>query len=1328
MSNVGARRPFRGLARMVVALVRQRRRLALATVAIALGVGYLAGALTLLDRVSGGLDALAAAGAERADLVVEGGVAYQSPLEQVRRLVPVTVGQGVAQIPGVAAVSPRIEDTATLIGADGVPLVALGLSEQPLGANWPDDARIAPYRFAAGGPPTAVGQVAIDQRSATTAKVGVGDRIAVSGRAKVAEYEIAGIVRTDQGGLPSGSSLALFTTDEARLLFDRPLDDNAVAVRLRPGADRQQVMGAIRRTLPPGIEVVDGATAAIHRQESLTRSFTLVRSLILGFAGLALVVGMVTVANSLALLYAERRRTFAALRLVGARPGQLLAAALIEAGMLALVASLVGAPLGLALGRLIEAALGALNTSVPLAGSVVSWRALGWSVLIGTVATVVAAVLPAARACRVPPIEAVSDADVQPTVPLRRSLLLVGAVATVVALGGGLLVLGNGGGTRAVTVGAAVGGAVAFIGLLPVILSGLVATGVRSVPLRPRALRRIAARDVVRNRTRTAATAAALILATAVVAGLAVFLASFTASIDGEVRRLVTADLVVDSGTFTKGGLPADLLDQVSGLDGVEATSGWEVGRATVGLTPLRLSGLDLGVLYDVLSPVWVGAPPSSFDTSSVLLSTATAGRLGVRVGDPLPVTFTSGGTEALKVAGLYDSGALLLGDAVIDRAVLKRQIPATTDIAALVKLRSNDAASRAAVTDLAKSYGVTSVLRPDQFVDRRADVLRGFQRVIEWMLLFSLVQALLGVVNTLLLSVGERRREFGLLRASGASRRQVLRLVLFEGMSLAVVGTAVGLVLGIGGARLAIAALSSLGVASFVVPPGSVLLTGLAAVTLGVAAAVAPARWASAVPPLEAVSDVGGLRSRPRRAQRTRLRRRGRAAFHWDRPAADPVGPAVEVTGAVLPVVVPSQEAGRADAPRIPAPLSGRGEAVTVAPNAARMDAPVTAPAPIVAVSPTALASRGRYEGSDDQFAPVSHPPRTVSPPPGAHADPWPEPPVASVGPPDAIRAAESAVPGWAESPGRAEWPEPLESLESSTPPVWFGPTGDTEQVTPVEAGASMPSAQEVDAVAPAPESARDDDTEGLPTAPADRRRSRVGRFTAGTTRRRRTRSEAKSAGAADGWITQDPDVPAPVFGPRVRADEPVAFRPGPIGASPAGPRFGATGETRGVGGAPAGPGGGAPAGPGGGAPAGPGGSGPVEERGRGDEDSLVRAVGRLDRASVEEGAPALAVLGGVLAPGEQVERVVQGRAKGLVCVVARTERRVIVVADRPSRPLVESLHPTRTIVTVLAGDDGRVGLSVSDGTRVLRLVGIRDVVEAASLSAPGRPDPGYF
>ena len=478
---------------MTAALVRQRRRLALATVAIALAVGYLAGALTLLDRVSGGLNELASAGGDKSDVVVEGEVAYQSSLEQVRRLVPISVGASLASVDGIASVSPLIEDVATIVTADGKPIVPLGLSEQPLGANWPDDSSIARYEVVSGKPPQGSDQVAIDRRSAAAAGLEVGDEVKIVGKAKEGMYTISAIVDT-RGGLPPGSSLALVSTSEARVLFDRPLEDNTVGIRVAPGADPQEVEDSIRRILPPGIEVVDGATAAVHRQESLTRSFTLIRGLILGFAGLALIVGMITVANSLSLLYSERRRTLASLRLVGAKSSQLLTACLIEAALLAGVASLIGAPIGLLLGRLIESAFGALGTSVPVAGSAISWSALAWAFGIGVLTTVLAAVLPASRACRVAPVEAVTEAAAPDPRPARRVLVLASLAGVAVgAATAGLLWWTNGqgapdsAGMSAATIGAlaAAAAVISFaIVTFPMAISTLVSLGIRMSPSR----------------------------------------------------------------------------------------------------------------------------------------------------------------------------------------------------------------------------------------------------------------------------------------------------------------------------------------------------------------------------------------------------------------------------------------------------------------------------------------------------------------------------------------------------------------------------------------------------------------------------------------------------------------------------------------------------------------------------------------------------------------------------------------------------------------------------------------------------------------------------
>jgi len=205
---------------MLTALLRQRRRLALATVAIALGVGYLAGALTLLDRVGAGLSNLASTGVGAEDLVVEGEVAYESSLEQVRRLVPSAVADTVRSTPGVRAAIPRIEDIAVVLGADGRPVVAPGLSEQPIGANWPAGSPVPPYELVQGVEPSGSSDVVLDERTAEVGGLRLGDTVSVAGRTRVGSYRITGLVAPEGGGLPPGASLALLSTAEARDLFD----------------------------------------------------------------------------------------------------------------------------------------------------------------------------------------------------------------------------------------------------------------------------------------------------------------------------------------------------------------------------------------------------------------------------------------------------------------------------------------------------------------------------------------------------------------------------------------------------------------------------------------------------------------------------------------------------------------------------------------------------------------------------------------------------------------------------------------------------------------------------------------------------------------------------------------------------------------------------------------------------------------------------------------------------------------------------------------------------------------------------------------------------
>lgn len=1202
MASVSGRRPGVGLWRMVAALVRQRRRLALATLAVALSVGYLAGALTLLDRVSAGLANLAAAGAEQADLIVEGEVAYSSSLEETRRLVPSSIATGLEGQPGIAAVIPRLEEVAMILGDDQLPLVRQGLSEQPIGANWPDDDQMSPYRFVGeGAPPVADDEVVIDERSAELAGLEVGDSVLIATKTGVPSFRVTGIVTTAQGDLPAGSTLALFSTARARDLFDMPTNDNRVAIRVDEGADVEQVASQIRQQLPPGSELVDGETGARHRQESLTRGFLLIRVLIMGFAALALIVGMITVANSLTLLYSERRRTFAAFRLVGAKRRQLLGAALVEAALLAGVASLLGAPLGLVLGRVIEVALGSLGTSVPVGGSIVSISALAWAVVVGIVATVLAAIVPARRACAVPVIEAVAEspgADVTSGWSrLVNSVLVVLALAVLVA---GLLLLAD----VALPVVAAIAGGFAAVGvvmvLTPTALSYAVAAGIRLVPTKPIALRRIGSRDAIRNRSRTAATTGALMLATAVVAGLAVFLSSFTASIDSDVSGLVRSDLVVDSQTFTRGGLPGDILERIGALPDVAAVSGWQTGQANIGGRPVRVTGVDGAVLDDVLSPEWVGPAPAQLSETGIAVERGAAEALGLSIGSMVPVVFTSNSEELMSVEGIYDSGSVLLGELILNRSVLTRQVPASYDIVGLVRLTEDTPAARSAVEELAKSYGVTSVLEPSEFVANRSDLLSGFERVIQWMLLFTLVQALVGVVNTLLLSVGERRREFGLLRAAGASRAQVQRLVLIEGGSFAVIGTALGLLAGVVVGVLAIRSLGRFGIEGLAIPFPVLAVTAVAAIALGVLAAVVPARWAAAIPPLDAVADAGeSARTGASLSERLTTWRHDRRERSAARSSV--AGAATTVATAPPPFtgVVPDLGAAPQSAAPAPQPTAPAPQPATPAPAAppAVVPVPTPAPAPVAPdeAPPIVLPPIPMHEVT----APVALDPVALEP--ASVDEPVPAPPV----PP---------APTFAPGPE----PVPVASQPAPTDPG----TAPTEPVT-------APTPEPDRWIRPATE-----------TATPPRRRPNVA-FTAAPTRPERTRR------------TQ----PEPVL-------DPVA------------------------------------------------------------QLRLGEVLSRLDPASVRDAVPVLLAFAQALEPDEAVHHLAQGWAKGSVCLVASTDRRLVVVVARHPEPLIETLDPTSTAIS-LYGPPGtdRVSLAVVDGRRLLEVTGIRDSAEAAAMRAAPEP-----
>ena len=1280
------------------ALLRQRRRLLLAGLSIALGVGYLAGTLGLLGRIGSGLDQLASVSADQAEIVIEGEVAYESPLEKVRRLVPSALAELASGVDGVDTVSHRLEGTATVLDASGVPVAAPGLSEQPLLMNWPEDPEVSNLVLSSGVAPSSDGEVVVDSHTAEVAGVDIGDEVRVAGLAKLGEYEVVGIADSASAGRAEGSSLVVMTTEESRLMLDQPLDDNRIAVRTDDGADVDAVMSQIGAMAGPGVEVTDGATAAVHAQESLTRSFTLVRVLVTGFGVLALLVGMVTVANSLTLLHAQRRRMFAGFRLVGASRGQLRRAALGEAVILAAVSALVGVPLGLLLAVLIERALGTMGTAVPTAGPLLTPQAALAAAGIGLLATLTAAWRPVRNACGVAPIEAVAETEPRSSrrwspmvVATSRAAVLAVAAAAVGTIAGATV--------RDTAIAAAVTFvAVLILGLLPTLLARAVSATIRVLPLRPRPLRVVAARDALRNPRRTAATTAAVLLAAAVVSSLAVFLQSFTASLDDAVDGLVTADLVVDSETFTRGGLPADLVEQLGFVEGVEASSGWQLGRGTVNGFAVRMTGLDGASATEVVAPGFVGGTPDGIEPDSAWISESLAERSGLGVGDLLPVTFYSGGFENLEVSAVYDNGGPVLGDVVTDRAVLTRQVPATTDLAALVRTDGTEATA-ARVSELATSYGVTAVTTPQEFVGDRGEVLRGFERVVLWMLLFTLLQALVGVVNTLVLSVGERRREFGLLRVAGASRRAVLRMVLLEGVSFSSVGTLLGIAAGTGAAALAVWALASLGLGVFSMPVATVVAIALVALVAGVAASWIPARMASAVPPLEALADTGSELGRRVGALTAAPERVTAPAVAVPEPIAGvpatagvpgTAGVPATAVAAPEPVVVGAQVPPPFDPSRLPAPVvlaaDERIEADRILSVAVLDGSSVTTLAADSAEAAALLELYGLV-GDGTQGSP-----RFATEVAGS-------PTIAAAGAEESSAQPDSEQDSAATAIGmllsEALFGEPVPSE-----PVPSEPTATTGTAQPVVTpppfhgvpGQPVGGASEATPVPPEPWSDTDrggheqDGSELEDSAPAERgreqrrglRRSRR-RDPADRRPPRRVRRGSLPA-AAEGWVAPSPEHDA------------ESQQPAPDTAAPDTPASdtAATSAT---------------------AAAQPSGSTAVPG------PDMASVVARLDAHTQQRWAAVLHSMNAALASGEQVDSLVCGRVHAAPAAVSRTDRRLLVVAERPGRMAVESLHPVATGVVVRPGPAGTVVVVLIDRGRPLEVTDVTDTAAAEAL-----------
>ncbi|WP_309133738.1 ABC transporter permease [Cellulomonas sp.] len=839
-------------------------RFALSVLAVALGVAFVAGTFALRTMMSGTFHGIVDAQAP-ADAYVRGadplpgGAAATGGVGEARTPVPLTLADALADVEGVRLALPDVSGPVVLVGADGTAVQ----STQAPSIGIRADPRDPSLDVLDGRLPEGPDEVALEQATLASSGLAVGDRTQVVVAGQVTDVEVVGEVSA--GGPMAGATLVFLDPDAAVAAFAPEGTVATVAVYAQDGVSEAALTDTVAAALPDldggaEAEAVTGASLRADLRADIDELLGFVTAFLLVFALVSLFVGAFLIANTFQMSVRQRVREFALLRAVGASPGQVFAVVVGQAVVVGLVGAALGVLGGLGLVSVLRVVLAQvgmdLTGDVPLdAGTVALCLA------VGTLVSALAAAVPGRTAALVPPVEAMRGEVTVPERSLHRRawagalLVLAGAAAVGVAAvrpaldaAEGLL----GGGAAAVLAGVLVAAPTVARAAMRV----LAAPAVRLLP----PMGRLARGNVTRNPRRTAATAGALVIGMALVGAVSVIASSAQASLARVVESSTEADLVLRSAT---GVIPAGAIEDVRALPGVGAAA--EVAFVTAGVSPApgetgdasaggAVVGLEPGVLGGtLLVDVEEGDVGDLDDTSAVVNSQVADGEWAV--GDTVTVT-TAAGARDLTVVAVVDTNVLGT-PVVVTRDVLDALAPEPqVDTVFLDAAAGTSVADlRSAVADAVAPYVVVSVQDRDEFVDAMAAQVDQLLVILYALLGLSLVIAVLGIVNTLALSVIERTREIGLLRAVGLGRLQLAGTVTVESVLTAVFGTLVGLAVGVGLASVMPRVYAEDGLDRLVLPWGQLgAMVALAAV-VGVLAALWPAVRASRLRVLDAIA-----------------------------------------------------------------------------------------------------------------------------------------------------------------------------------------------------------------------------------------------------------------------------------------------------------------------------------------------------------------------------------------------------------------------------------------------------------------------------------------
>jgi putative ABC transport system permease protein len=845
-------------------LIAHRFRLFATALAVTLGVAFTAGTLILTDTITRNFDGLMGDMYAETDAVVRGEEQFDGPMNMgaQRPRIDEALLQTVLDVDGVEAAEGTVSGYARIVGKDGKPVGDPNNGAPTFGVTWTADERLNPLRIREGREPRGDGEVAIDVATAESAAgYAVGDTATVLVQTGPVQVRVVGTVTVGSAKSLAGATMAVFARETAQQLLAEPGKYDEIAVVAADGVSQEEITARIDAGLPAGAETVTGIAITEENQDfaqSVMRPFTVFMGF---FAGIALLVGAFMIFNAFSITVAQRTRENGLLRALGASRRQVLSSVLVEALAVGVLASLLGLGAGFAIATGLNALIEALGFDIPSEGLVFAPRTVVIALVAGVTVTLVAAVSPARKAAKVAPIAAMSSHVVGSTGYGSKERVVVGTAmltAGVAALLTGLFA--DAGSTALLLVAGAVGLLVGVLVLgrtIALPLSRLI-----GAPLpRVRGLTgELARENAMRNPKRTANAAAALMIGVAVVGIITIFVSSIKGTIDEGVDRAFTSDLVVDSGADATGGVDPTLAQRLDRLPEVAVATGLKIGPAVVDGDVLLLGALDPARAFEVLNLQPLEGSAEALGADGIAVLQETAQEKGLQLGDTVPVRFKETGERELTVGLIYGEsleangpdGTFFLGTAAYEANFANPY-----DWQVYVK-KSSDAELadvRAAVDEVVAAYPGVDVTDKAGFAEKISAPLDPMLGLVYALLGLSILIALLGIGNTLALSIVERTRELGLLRAVGMTRSQLRSSIRWESVIIAVQGTLLGLVLGVALGWAFVRALADEGIDVFRVPTASLLVIVALGALAGMLAAVLPSRRAAKLDILRAVA-----------------------------------------------------------------------------------------------------------------------------------------------------------------------------------------------------------------------------------------------------------------------------------------------------------------------------------------------------------------------------------------------------------------------------------------------------------------------------------------